>query len=54
MDWLANFVNELPNVALTWLPLVFLGLIVFLIWKSLSLMPRVRPTEVEPSSPTEP
>jgi cell division protease FtsH len=43
-------VNRLPEMALTWLPLVFLGLIVFLIWKSLSLMPRVRPTEVEPSS----
>jgi cell division protease FtsH len=50
VDWLANFLNDLPGIALTWLPLVFLGLIVFLIWKSLSLMPRVRPTEVEPSS----
>ena len=44
MDGLADFLNNLPNVALTWLPLVFLGLIVYLIWKSLSLMPRVRPT----------
>ena len=50
MDRVADFLNNLPNVALTWLPLVFLGLIVYLIWKSLSLMPRVRPTEVEPSS----
>jgi cell division protease FtsH len=50
VDWLANFINDLPGIALTWLPLIFLGLIVFLIWKSLSLMPRVRPTEVEPSS----
>jgi len=50
VDWLANFFNDLPGIALTWLPLIFLGLIVYLIWKSLSLMPRVRPTEVEPSS----
>jgi len=50
VDRVADFLNNLPNVALTWLPLVFLGLIVYLIWKSLSLMPRVRPTEVEPSS----
>ena len=50
MDAVLDFVNRLPEMALTWLPLVFLGLIVFLIWKSLSLMPRVRPTEVEPSS----
>ena len=50
MDRLADFINDLPGIALTWLPLIFLGLIVYLIWKSLSLMPRVRPTEVEPSS----
>ena len=50
MDAVVNFVHGLPEMALTWLPLVFLGLICFLIWKSLSLMPRVRPTEVDPSS----
>jgi cell division protease FtsH len=50
VEAVADFINGLPDLALTWLPLVFLGLIVYLIWKSLSLMPRVRPTEVEPSS----
>jgi cell division protease FtsH len=50
VDAVLDFVDRLPEIALTWLPLVFLGLIVFLIWKSISLMPRVRPTEVEPSS----
>ena len=50
VDRFADFINDLPDIALTWLPLIFLGLIVYLIWKSLSLMPRVRPTEVEPSS----
>ncbi|HSK15561.1 MAG TPA: ATP-dependent zinc metalloprotease FtsH [Gaiellaceae bacterium] len=45
-----DFIGSLPERALQWLPLVFLGLIVYLIWRSLSLMPRVRPTEVEPSS----
>jgi cell division protease FtsH len=50
VDAVVNFVHGLPEMALTWLPLVFLGLICFLIWKSLSLMPRVRPTEVDPSS----
>jgi cell division protease FtsH len=38
------------GVALTWLPLVFLGLIVYLVWRSLALMPRVKPNEVEPDS----
>jgi cell division protease FtsH len=50
VEGIADFINGLPDLALTWLPLVFLGLIVYLIWKSLSLMPRVRPTEVDPSS----
>ena len=50
MDAVLDFIAGLPEAALTWLPLVFLGLIVYLIWRSLSLMPRVRPTEVEPSS----
>jgi cell division protease FtsH len=50
VDAVLDLLNGLPDLALTWLPLVFLGLIVLLIWKSLSLMPRVRPTEVEPSS----
>ena len=36
--------------ALTWLPLVFFGLIVYLLWRSLALMPRVKPTEVVPDS----
>ncbi len=40
----------LSGLALTWLPIVFLGLIVYLVWRSLALMPRVKPTEVEPDS----
>ncbi len=52
MGWtlLFDFLDRLPDIALTWLPIVFLGLLVFLIWKTVSLMPKVRPTEVEPSS----
>jgi cell division protease FtsH len=46
LDWL----NRLPELALTWLPLAFLGLIVYLIWRTLAFMPRVKPTEVEPTS----
>ncbi|MBD0291235.1 MAG: AAA family ATPase, partial [Thermoleophilia bacterium] len=46
LDWFAN----LPDFALTWLPLIFLGLIVYLIWRTLAFMPRVKPTEVEPDS----
>jgi cell division protease FtsH len=45
-DWISTF----GQFALNWLPIVFLGLIVYLVWRSLSLMPRVKPTEVEPDS----
>ena len=50
MDGVFDWVGRLPELALAWLPLVFLGLIVYLIWRSLALMPRVKPTEVEPTS----
>jgi cell division protease FtsH len=46
LDWFSFF----AQAALTWLPLVFFGLIVYLLWRSLALMPRVKPTEVVPDS----
>src|ERR671926_1971209 len=33
-----------------WLPLIFLGLLVWLMWKAVGLMPRVKPNLVEPAS----
>ena len=50
MQAIAEFIGRLPEYALTWLPLVFLGLIVYLIWRTLQFMPRVKPTQVEPDS----
>src|SRR5919205_2449660 len=50
MHAVAHFFNRLPDLALTWLPLVFFGLIVYLLWRTLQLMPRIRPHSVEPNS----
>ena len=50
MEPLWDWLGMLSGMALTWLPIVFLGLIVYLVWRSLSFMPRVKPTEVEPDS----
>ena len=36
--------------ALTWLPLIFFGLIVYILWRTLALMPRVKPNVVAPES----
>ncbi|MGH2994956.1 MAG: ATP-dependent metallopeptidase FtsH/Yme1/Tma family protein, partial [Gaiellaceae bacterium] len=50
MEDLRNFFGDIAALALTWLPLVFFGLICYLLWRTLALMPRVKPKEVEPSS----
>jgi cell division protease FtsH len=47
---LAGWFDDFQNGLLTWLPLVFFGALVFLLWRTLQLMPRVKPTVVEPSS----
>jgi cell division protease FtsH len=50
VEQLFDFLDAMPGFALTWLPLLFFGLIVYLLWRTLALMPRVKPTQVEPSS----
>jgi cell division protease FtsH len=44
------FVHDLPGIALTWLPLIFFGLIVYLLWRTLQMMPRVKAKSIEPST----
>ncbi|MEJ7567058.1 MAG: ATP-dependent zinc metalloprotease FtsH [Gaiellaceae bacterium] len=36
------FLHDLGGYALTWLPLVFFGLIIYLLWRSLQYMPRIK------------
>ena len=45
-DWL----NTIGDYALTRLPLVFFGLIIYLLWRTLQYMPRVKPAKLEASS----
>src|ERR671933_2788182 len=47
---LGQLLHQVAIAALTWLPLLFFGLIAYLLWRTLQLMPRVKPTHVEPSS----
>jgi cell division protease FtsH len=46
----ASFFDSVKEGILTWLPLVFFGLLVYLVWRMLAIMPRVKPTVVEPTS----
>ena len=45
--------SDIPSLVQTWLPVVFLVLMVFvcyLLWRTLAMMPRIKPAVVEPNS----
>src|SRR5213592_4955721 len=50
VDRFVDFMGSLAGAALTWLPLVFFGLIIYLLWRTLAFMPRVKPAEIDPES----
>jgi cell division protease FtsH len=45
-----DLLSVVVDALFTWLPLIFLGLLVYLMWRAVGMMPRVKPTQVEPSS----
>ncbi|TML14819.1 MAG: ATP-dependent zinc metalloprotease FtsH [Actinobacteria bacterium] len=48
-----SWLHDIPAIAERWLPLMFflcMLAIVYLLWRTLSVMPRVKPTHVEPGS----
>ncbi|MGE5272995.1 MAG: ATP-dependent zinc metalloprotease FtsH [Verrucomicrobiota bacterium] len=47
---LSSVLHEIAQGALTWLPIVFFAILVFLIWRTIQLMPRVKPNMTEPNS----
>ena len=47
---LASFLSGFENWALTWLPIIFMGLIVILIAVTLRYMPRTKPQQIKPES----
>jgi cell division protease FtsH len=46
----ATFFTQLQSYALTWLPILFMGALVFLVWRTLRLMPQTKPQQIKPSS----
>jgi cell division protease FtsH len=42
--------REIQELAFVWLPIMMFALIIYLLWRSLQLMPRVKTTHVKPSS----
>src|SRR5215831_4675068 len=47
---LSSVLHEIAQGALTWLPIAFFAILVFLIWRTIQLMPRVKPNLTEPDS----
>src|SRR5215208_1224836 len=45
-----GFLDGFENFALTWLPVIFMGLIVVLIFWTMRLMPRTKPQEIKPDA----
>jgi cell division protease FtsH len=41
---------QIQNDLLLWLPIAFFGIIIFFLWRTMSLMPRVKPTAIQPNS----
>src|SRR6266516_2433013 len=42
--------DQIQGLALTWLPLLLMGVLVFLVWRTLKMMPRSKPQQIKPSS----
>jgi cell division protease FtsH len=41
---------EIEGWIITWAPIIFMGLLVFFIWRTLKLMPRTKPQQIKPES----
>src|SRR3954464_13778070 len=42
--------DHITSFVYTWSPIVFMGVIVFLIWRTMKLMPKTKPQEIKPAS----
>ena len=45
-----HVLDEIARIALTWLPLLMICLIVYLLWRMVQLMPRVKPAQIQPAA----
>src|SRR5919109_2958527 len=50
MPDVGDLLGQIGGIALIWLPLLMFGLIIYLLWRTLQVMPRVKSTHVNASS----
>jgi cell division protease FtsH len=48
-DWLPSW-DSAETWIITWVPIIFMGLLVFFIWRTMKLMPRTKPQQIKPDS----
>ena len=53
MGNLGHALHVVGGFALTWLPIVFFGLICYLLWRTVQMMPRVKPAAMKPDTRTD-
>jgi cell division protease FtsH len=54
-ETMGDFIHNLGQAALDWLPIGFfilMALVVYLLWKTLQVMPKVKPAQIEANSPS--
>jgi cell division protease FtsH len=42
--------DQTQSMVLTWAPILFMGLLVFFLWRTMKLMPKTKPQEIKPDS----
>jgi cell division protease FtsH len=52
MPDLGGIMETVKDLTLTWAPVVFFAIIIYLLWRTLQLMPRIKPKQIEPNSNT--
>ena len=52
MPGVGELLSDIGGIALTWLPIVFFGLICYLLWRTVQMMPRVKPAQLKPDPKT--
>ena len=45
--------DDVESFALTWLPLILMALLVFLVWRTLKVVPRTKPQQIRPETKLE-
>src|SRR6266480_1698442 len=50
LPFAVTFMDRVQNWALTWLPILLMGALVFLVWRTIRIMPATKPQVIKPTS----